>query len=320
MRRYFVHKKIIAIILLVLILFSFSSCGSVIIYEEEQKIVDYVNIMTEGFVPTEESTLTEQYIIYEKEKVLSISLRKGLKTSPTLDITSGNSSKNITENEILTINKKTDNQFELYGKATALSDYFNPYTNSYNSCMQVYNSKDGKNTRILFFIMNDKDDFSPIYYAFSEKAFDKIKKKTEKYIKTQSHSFSEDEIDYLSELEKMYKPYSLYSNEFDSLYGDRFDIDLLKKENAYMLTEVSDEYKVFMESIFPEFCNYTMQSARKEYEKLGYKGEALDIIIAAVDIIINENDEYEINLNENIYYSDIAKDGEYEFVLCPAIS
>lgn len=322
----FMRKRLI-IILFLLALILLSSCTKTIIYPVEEDINKYINEMTGGYSQYSDSPALYLYTLYDHEKELVITLRQGLTSSPSLELKKGKAKTKYTEKDMLTVYQMVDGEKSVYGKASALSSYFDPYRNSYVPCMRVYKLNE-KEFRIMFYIIKEGNDFSPFYLGFSQETYESLYKSLTDYQKyyekqisaynTQTYSDTGSVINYLTEFKQMFSPYLLNRDAFDSIYEGTFTN--LADTRAYLLYQTGDNCSELLNNILPNYCGFNMQKARAEYEKLGYTGYNLNIIIVPIDIKVTEDGlDVVITMNDNIYYSPaaLASGATYSFELFP---
>ncbi len=318
-------KAILALFLCTICLTA-TACSSTTVYSVEKEINQYVLSMTKGATQYTESPTLKYYELYNQDKVLNIKLKQGLKTAPSFEITTGKNKKKTLEQEILTVYATKDGQTTLYGSATAMSRYFDPYRNTYVPCMRVYKI-DEENFRALFFITNaeQQNDFFPFYLAISGEGYKKALAGIENYMKVLDRSFSshgEDASvpDYLTEFKNMFAPVKGNEEAVKILYGDKFT---KLTSSDYVLYQLGSNYATIIDEILPQYADIDMQYMRSEYEKLGYVDYALDIIIVTADIKVSDGGKsVEVTMNEDVFYSEAAKAAgvEYSFEFCPTLS
>lgn len=326
----FLKKTLIVLLLAAFCIPALSACSSSIIYPVEKEVKDYVKEMTKGYSQLVESPSLKLYTLYSEEKVLIVKLKQGLTTAPSIELTVGKTKAKTTEKELCTVYQTVDGNETVYGAASALSTYFDPYRNKYVPCMRVY-KKDDRNFRVLFFIINSGNDFSPFYLAFTSEGYKKALNGVSDYAALLKRSFSTyktDEYgeqvetpDYLTEFKGMFLNYKSYANEIEAMYGEKFTN--LKAENAYVLFQCGANYTTLLEDVLPYYGGMNMQAVRKEYEKLGYTGYNLNMIIVAADMTVSEDGStFSVTMNDNVFYSEAARasGAEYSFVFCPTLN
>lgn len=325
-------KKTLSVIVFCSLFISviFSGCSNTVIYPTEKDINAYINRMTAGYTQLTDTPATKTYTLYKEEKVLEIKLKQGLNSAPSIDVTTGKNKKKTTESNILTIKKVENGQISVYGKATALSLYFNPYENAYIPCMRVY-KKDANNYRILFTIINGENDMYPFYNALTEKDYKKLLDASEKYDKQLEKTFSsyatdsygnKVEIpDYSDEFSQMFVPFSSLDEESKTSILAKYP--LIAEQNGYVLAELGADYTDYIETVFPEYAGYGMQNARRGYSEMGYTDYNLNCIIVSVDVVISEDGtSYDISMSDDVFYSSAAavSEAEYTFSFCETIN
>ncbi len=318
-------RRFIALLLCTVSLITVTACSSATVYPEEKEINSYVNEMTKGYTQYPENPTLKAYTLYEVEKVLTVKLKQGLNSAPSFEITTGKNKKKTNETEIISVYATVDGVKTKYGSASALSQYFDPYRNTYVPCMRVY-QKDEKNFRALFFIINENSDFFPFYLAFTEEGYQQALMGVVDYVKKLERTFSsydeETQIpDYLTEFKSMFIKASDYKDAVELTYGEKFKN--LQETNAYVLYALGPNYITFIDEIFPQYASIDMQYMRSEYEKLGYTGYNPNIIIVTADITVSEDGtSVSVTMNDNVYYSAAAKasGAEYTFEFCPTLS
>ncbi len=318
-------KAILALFISALCLTA-TACSSTTVYNVEKEINQYVINMTKGSTQYTESPTLKYYELYNQDKVLNIKLKQGLKTAPSFEITTGKNKKKTLEQNILTVYATKDGETSLYGSATAMSRYFDPYRNTYVPCMRVYKIDD-ENFRALFFITNaeKQDDFFPFYLALTGEGYKKALAGIENYMKILDRSFSSYEEDasvpdYLSEFKNMFIPVKGNEEAANLFYGEKFT-NLTSSD--YVLYQLGGNYATIIDEILPQYADIDMQYMRDEYQKLGYVDYSLDIIIVTADIKVSDGGKsVEVTMNEDVFYSEAAKasEVEYTFEFCPTLS
>jgi hypothetical protein len=318
-------KSILSLFLCALFLTA-TACSSATVYNVEKEINQYVVNMTAGATQYTETPTLKYYELYNQDKVLNVKLKQGLKTAPSFEITTGKNKKKTLEQNILTVYATKDGETALYGTATAMSRYFDPYRNTYVPCMRVYKIND-ETFRALFFITNSEkqDDFFPFYLAFTGEGYKKALTGIENYMKVLDRSFSSHEEgasvpDYVTEFKNMFAPVKGNEEAISLLYGDKFTN---LSSDDYVLYQLGSNYPTIIDEILPQYADIDMQYMRSEYEKLGYVDYDLDIIIVTADIKVSDGGKsVEVTMNEEVFYSEAAKTSgvEYTFEFCPILS
>lgn len=322
--------SITVVALSLLVTFLFTGCSNTVIYQVEKDINAYVNKMTEGYSRMSDAPTTKTYTLYKEDKVLEIKLKQGLNSAPSIDITTGKTKKKTTENNILTITQTINGTETIYGSASAFSLYFNPYENAFVPCMRVY-KKNPNTYRVLLTVINDGNDMYPFYKALTSSDYEKLLEASEKYDKQLEKTFSsyatddygnQVEIpDYSDEFSQMFVPFSSLSKEEKEPILKKFP--LIAEQNGYVLYELGEDYADYLETVFPDFAGFNMQSARHGYTAMGYTDYNLNCIIVTIDVVISQDgSSYEISMADEIYYSPtaIANDAEYTFSFCETLN
>lgn len=304
-------KKLIALLLLTVTVFSLTSCSRAIIYEEEQAITRYVTEVTEGYTKISPRKFYDYYFLHEDEKGLTVKLRPNA-AGPYVSVYSYDTMETVTEYQILQVSATRNGETATYGTVSSDELYFDPYRNDYVSCMQVYQKSDTE-YRVLFYVLQDAWDFYPVTHAMTSETYDRLLKGITDYMAEDAKIFRSEEeleavVDYVDLFTSMYEPYVDYTVYFNSLYGSKF----ASLQQAYCwVPSDAISYDAFYDTVFP-YCGFYVQDARAEYEKLGYTGYQPDMIIVPLDFTVGEN--LTISLAEDeIYYATKTQAMGYDF-------
>lgn len=313
-------KRILTLFLLFTMIVSLAGCSGIVVYEEENAARAWVAERTKGYRRLYSPSAT--FDLYSDPEGFDIQLdaitypgENGNYESPLLKIdddvsNSGQIMETVdgtSEGSLLSLTS----QIGFFGRAICDACIFDPYSNSYDQAMQVY-QKDDRTFRIFCWIGAEVTDFYPIPRIMTKDMYEKTYKLVEDYTEEKlQESMDEGEaaFNYAAEFADIYKPVTS-SDKVENPKGKTF----------YLLSKGSENLNTYA-SLF-QSLEYSVQELREIFDGLGYRGPQTAYTIVYFDLVVTDTTVNLTLCESDTYRSPALQKLGYNFTysFCPTLS